>query len=99
ILKDAASASIYGSRGSNGVILVTTKKGRANRPQVSYRFQTGQKSKTPDHFELMNAQEKLQYEYDIFQVQYTNDYVAAAITARGFSGDLTTLNETQRSQV
>ncbi|WP_164891076.1 SusC/RagA family TonB-linked outer membrane protein [Botryobacter ruber] len=37
VLKDAASASIYGSRAANGVILVTTKKGKKGQPTVSYR--------------------------------------------------------------
>lgn len=36
VLKDASAASIYGVRGSNGVILVTTKKGRAGTPSISY---------------------------------------------------------------
>ena len=36
VLKDASSAAIYGSRASNGVILITTKKGKGNKPQVSY---------------------------------------------------------------
>jgi TonB-linked SusC/RagA family outer membrane protein len=36
VLKDAASAAIYGSRGANGVILVTTKKGRSGAPSFSY---------------------------------------------------------------
>ncbi|WPR72132.1 SusC/RagA family TonB-linked outer membrane protein [Flavobacterium sp. NG2] len=36
VLKDAASAAIYGSRGANGVILVTTKKGKAGKPSFSY---------------------------------------------------------------
>ncbi len=36
VLKDASSAAIYGSRASNGVIIITTKKGRGNKPQVSY---------------------------------------------------------------
>ena len=36
ILKDASSAAIYGSRASNGVILITTKKGKGNKPSVSY---------------------------------------------------------------
>ena len=36
VLKDAASAAIYGSRGANGVILVTTKKGKSGKPTVSY---------------------------------------------------------------
>ncbi len=36
VLKDAASASIYGANGANGVILVTTKKGKSGKPQFSY---------------------------------------------------------------
>ena len=36
VLKDAASAAIYGSRGANGVILVTTKKGKSGKAKVSY---------------------------------------------------------------
>ena len=36
VLKDAASAAIYGSRGANGVILITTKKGRSGTPTISY---------------------------------------------------------------
>ena len=36
VLKDAASASIYGSRAANGVILVTTKKGRDRAPRITY---------------------------------------------------------------
>lgn len=36
VLKDAASSAIYGSRASNGVIIITTKKGRSGRPQVTF---------------------------------------------------------------
>ncbi|MBO7640287.1 MAG: TonB-dependent receptor plug domain-containing protein, partial [Bacteroidales bacterium] len=36
VLKDASSAAIYGSRASNGVIIITTKKGNAGEPKVSY---------------------------------------------------------------
>lgn len=36
VLKDASSAAIYGSRASNGVIIITTRKGVGNKPQVSY---------------------------------------------------------------
>lgn len=41
ILKDAASAAIYGSRGANGVVLVTTKDGRKGKATLSYGFQYG----------------------------------------------------------
>lgn len=41
VLKDAASAAIYGSRGANGVILVTTKQGKAGKTQISYSYNIG----------------------------------------------------------
>jgi len=41
VLKDAASASIYGARAANGVILVTTKKGKSGKMQISYRVNVG----------------------------------------------------------
>ncbi|MRT92052.1 TonB-dependent receptor [Ancylomarina sp. 16SWW S1-10-2] len=57
VLKDAASAAIYGARAANGVILVTTKKGKKNmKTRVSYEGYYGIQNvrKTPD---LLNAQE------------------------------------------
>ncbi len=44
VLKDAASAAIYGSEGSNGVILITTKSGKAGKTKFSYQTYTGIKS-------------------------------------------------------
>lgn len=41
ILKDASAAAIYGSRASNGVILITTKRGRAGETRFNYNFQAG----------------------------------------------------------
>lgn len=48
VLKDAASAAIYGSRGANGIILITTKSGKANKTKYSVKFSTGFK----DAYEL-----------------------------------------------
>ncbi len=45
VLKDAASAAIYGSRGANGVILVTTKKGKTGKPTISYNSYVSTSSK------------------------------------------------------
>ncbi|HEY4110763.1 TonB-dependent receptor [Puia sp.] len=42
ILKDASAAAIYGSRGANGVVLITTKKGVAGKPAVSFDMYTGE---------------------------------------------------------
>lgn len=63
ILKDAASAAIYGSRAANGVILVTTKKGKEGTSSLSYNVRVSQQkpsnliemvSNYPRHMELVN---------------------------------------------
>lgn len=41
VLKDASSTAIYGSQGANGVIIITTKRGRTGRPQISYNAYVG----------------------------------------------------------
>ncbi|GIM55324.1 SusC/RagA family TonB-linked outer membrane protein [Capnocytophaga cynodegmi] len=62
VLKDAASTSIYGSRGANGVIIITTKQGKKGGAKISYSGRTGFGEKIKDRFEIMNAAEKVQYE-------------------------------------
>ncbi len=44
VLKDAASAAIYGSRGASGVIIITTKSGKAEKPKYTVKFSTGAKT-------------------------------------------------------
>jgi TonB-dependent SusC/RagA subfamily outer membrane receptor len=39
VLKDASATAIYGSRASNGVIIITTKKGQNGKPEISYNLQ------------------------------------------------------------
>ncbi|HEY4218117.1 MAG TPA: SusC/RagA family TonB-linked outer membrane protein [Gemmatimonadaceae bacterium] len=54
VLKDAAAAAIYGSRGSNGVVLITTKRGAINHTQFSLNAYTG--TQTREHrLEALNA--------------------------------------------
>ncbi len=62
VLKDASATSIYGSRASNGVIFITTKKGRKGKTKLNYRFQTGWSMKGAEKFEMMNTTEKLAFE-------------------------------------
>ena len=49
VLKDAASAAIYGSRGANGVILVTTKQGKTGKPSISYNAYASTSSRYFNH--------------------------------------------------
>jgi TonB-dependent starch-binding outer membrane protein SusC len=45
ILKDAAASAIYGSRAANGVVLITTKKGKAGKTQITFNYSTGNAQK------------------------------------------------------
>jgi TonB-linked SusC/RagA family outer membrane protein len=56
ILKDAASAAIYGSRAANGVVLVTTKQGKSGKSQVTFDAYYGIQN-TPKKFELSDAKQ------------------------------------------
>ena len=65
ILKDAASTAIYGSRGANGVIVVTTKKGKSGKTKFSYDAQYGTSTLPENKLKLMNLKEKLDFEEKI----------------------------------
>ena len=66
VLKDASSTSIYGARAANGVIVITTKRGRdMERPNISYRMQLGVSSIAHGNWDLMNTEERIQYEKEI----------------------------------
>lgn len=56
ILKDASSAAIYGSRGSNGVVLITTKRGEGGKTRVSFNAQGGVQTMLNKQ-KMMNAQQ------------------------------------------
>ena len=53
VLKDAASAALYGARGANGVILITTKTGREGRVQVSFDARIGQNTRGVPEYDII----------------------------------------------
>ncbi|MDI9878149.1 SusC/RagA family TonB-linked outer membrane protein [Flectobacillus longus] len=62
ILKDASSASIYGSRAANGVVIITTKKGKAGVPKITFSAYYGSQ-KVSNDVQSLNAKELGQYLY------------------------------------
>ncbi|MFA9389621.1 MAG: SusC/RagA family TonB-linked outer membrane protein [Prolixibacteraceae bacterium] len=74
ILKDAASAAIYGAQSSNGVILVRTKKGKAGAPKMQFSVKMGL-SQLPKRMEIMNSEEYIDFytkAYDSHNKRYVN---------------------------
>lgn len=64
VLKDASSTAIYGSRGSNGVIIVTTKRGDSDKPRIVFKAEAGV-SQLPKKLDVMKGYEYAQYRNDI----------------------------------
>ena len=54
VLKDAAASAIYGARGANGVILVTTKKGKRGEAKVTFNAKVGHNSRAVPNYEVMD---------------------------------------------
>lgn len=75
VLKDAASAAIYGARAANGVILITTKQGKKGKPDVQYDFYYGWQS-IPKTVTPLNAQ---QYVEMLGRTGLTEDEIASAV--------------------
>lgn len=61
ILKDASSAAIYGSRGANGVVLVTTKQGKAGKTKIDANYEFGI-SRVNRRIDVMDAKEWMEFE-------------------------------------
>jgi TonB-linked SusC/RagA family outer membrane protein len=57
ILKDASAAAVYGSRSANGVMLITTKKGKTEKPVVSFNMYYGYQDMTNNPMRVMNSDE------------------------------------------
>ena len=63
ILKDASATAIYGANGSNGVVLITTKKGKAGKSKIEFGYLTGNQKPTGKR-DFMNAKEYVDYTKD-----------------------------------
>lgn len=67
ILKDAAASSLYGSRAANGVVLITTKRGKSGRPVVNFKSSIGlTPSWATDNYEPAGVQEQVNMLYQVF---------------------------------
>ena len=58
ILKDASATAIYGARGANGVVLITTRKGTVGKNTVEFDFQTSVSSRTLPRYNLVDNEEE-----------------------------------------
>ncbi len=75
VMKDASSTAIYGSRGANGVILVTTKRGTTSRPSITAKAQFGL-SYLARELDIMDKDEFLRYQNDRYYFSNLNNPTA-----------------------
>ncbi|WP_299259387.1 TonB-dependent receptor [uncultured Aquimarina sp.] len=71
VLKDASAAAIYGAQSSNGVVLITTKRGKAGKAKISYETYGGIQT-APKLLDMMNLREFAAYSNEVRQSPSTN---------------------------
>mgnify|MGYP000112865028 CR=1 FL=1 len=77
ILKDASSTAIYGTRGANGIIMITTKKGKEGKSKVSFNAFVSSTMIT-DYPDIMDAEEYAQYKREAYRDRTTGKYAEDA---------------------
>ncbi len=90
VLKDAASAAIYGSRGSNGVVIVSTKRGKSGKPTVTFNGSVGF-SQPEKKLDIMTSEEWMEFKMRWNDQNYLNQMSSKGITGASIKDD----NETR----
>ena len=73
VLKDAAATALYGTKAANGVIVITTKKGRVGKPTVSYSGQATFRRRpyySDPRIDLMNSRERIGFSQHLVDIHY-----------------------------
>lgn len=93
VLKDAASTALYGSRGANGVIIITTKKGRRNRNSLSFKVTEGTTDRALPEYDRVNAFEYYPLMWQALRnsLFYTSGQALATANANATNGIKTQL--------
>ncbi|MDP3912506.1 MAG: TonB-dependent receptor [Bacteroidota bacterium] len=79
ILKDASAAAIYGSRGANGVVLITTKSGKSGKLNINFDTYAGIQQ-VGKKMGVLNRDEFIEYSKEAFNTNYTNKVSGASAT-------------------
>lgn len=88
VLKDASSTSIYGARGANGVVLITTKSGRKNaKTSVNYNGYTGVRT-IAKKLDVMSPYDFVQYQYELYNRDGYQDLIDKFVSLYGTYSDI-----------
>ena len=94
VLKDAASTAVYGSRGANGVVLITTKNGAKGKTRISFEGRWGVNQVGPYQFDKIDNPKDV-YEYDWLSIYNAYRYgVAGSGVSKNYTTNVQTPNHT-----
>ena len=94
VLKDAASTSLYGARGANGIIMVTTKQGKIGKPTVTLNARWGQNSSAVSNYDVIkNPAQYLELEYGAIYNYATNTLGYDPLTAQAYANQTIVTNK------
>ena len=93
VLKDASAGALYGARGANGVVMITTKKGKEGKTQVTWRSTVGWSSRALKEYNTVGQKDYVQLTYESLRngFAFTNGYTwadAEAAARNSLSGTL-----------
>ena len=93
ILKDASAGALYGARGANGVVMITTKQGKEGKANVTWRSTVGWSSRALDEYDMVDGKDYVQLTYEAIRNSYifNNGYAwadAEAQARKDLSGNL-----------
>lgn len=91
ILKDASATALYGTRAANGVIVITTKRGREGKAEIRYtnNFTFKIRPRYTDHsVDVMNSKERMQFSRDLFESRYLYNDNISMVGYEGLLNDL-----------
>ncbi|WP_245652278.1 SusC/RagA family TonB-linked outer membrane protein [Rufibacter tibetensis] len=71
VLKDASAAAIYGSRGANGVVIITTKKGKSGKPKINYNTYAGW-NETAKKLDVLSGEEWIERAVEMINFNWVN---------------------------
>ncbi len=83
VLKDAAASAIYGARGANGVILITTKKANSNTPNVKFDAKWGSNSRLIPQYDVIT--DPAEYYETWYKLLYNKSYYAGKSVAESYA--------------
>lgn len=98
VLKDASATALYGTKAANGVIVITTKRGKEGKPTIRYNNNFTWKRRpryTDSSVDVMNSKERIQFSRELFEDHYLYNNSAPMV---GFEGLIKKLYDGQISQ-